>query len=124
MTQRTILVVDDAPINIDCIVGILKGQYKTKAAISGEHALRIAAKEPVPDLILLDVSMPVMDGYEVCQQLKSDATTRKIPVVFVTGKVSPEEERQGMDMGAVGYVKKPVDVQQLLDTLDSVFHSL
>jgi len=78
--DKTLLVVDDAPDNIQLLSGLLKGKYKIKAATSGEKALLVARKTPPPDLILLDVMMPGMDGYEVCRQLQADELTRAITV--------------------------------------------
>ena len=105
--QKLILIVDDTPTNIGVISCALKDSYKTKVATSGAKALAIAAEEEKPDLILLDVMMPEMDGYEVCSRLKADATTREIPVIFLTGQTSPEDETKGFDVGAVDYVHKP-----------------
>ncbi len=106
--EKVILVVDDAPPNIAILAGILKDAYKVKVAKDGERALKIARAAP-PDLILLDVMMPGMDGYEVCSQLKADAATRDIPVVFVTGMTDGADEAKGLALGAVGYLTKPVD---------------
>ena len=105
--QKTILIVDDTPINIGVISGALKDTYKTKVATNGEKALAIAAGEDKPDLILLDVMMPVMDGYEVCRRLKANSDTQNIPVIFLTGQTSPEEETRGFAVGAVDYIHKP-----------------
>jgi len=105
--QRTILIVDDTPINIGVISGALKDTYKTKVATNGEKALAIASGEDKPDLILLDVMMPVMDGYEVCRRLKANSDTQNIPVIFLTGQTSPEEETRGFAVGAVDYIHKP-----------------
>jgi two-component system, sensor histidine kinase and response regulator len=105
---KIILVVDDTPANIQILVEVLKNEYKTIVATNGERALRLAAKDPVPDLILLDVMMPVMDGYEVCARLKSDEKTRNIPVIFVTAKSEVEDELKGFELGAVDYIIKPV----------------
>ncbi len=105
--QQTILIVDDTPENIDVLRGILSERYKIKAAVDGEKALRICAKSP-PDLILLDVMMPGMDGYEVCQHLKADEATASIPVIFVTAKGEVEDEMRGFLLGAVDYITKPV----------------
>lgn len=102
-----ILVVDDTPANIDLLVEILKDDYQVKAAVDGERALQSVEADP-PDLILLDVMMPGMDGYEVCQRLKADEQTRDIPVIFVTAKSDTEDETRGLDLGAVDYVTKPV----------------
>ena len=105
--QKTILIVDDTPINIGVISGALKDTYKTKVATNGEKALAIASGEDKPDLILLDVMMPVMDGYEVCRRLKANSDTQNIPVIFLTGQTSPEEETRGFAVGAVDYIHKP-----------------
>jgi len=105
--QKLILIVDDTPTNIGVIAGALKDSYKTKVATNGAKALAIAAEEEKPDLILLDVMMPEMDGYEVCRKLKADPATSEIPVIFLTGQTSAEDETQGFDVGAVDYVHKP-----------------
>lgn len=114
---KTILVVDDAPDNIRLISGILHGQFKTKAAISGIKALLIAQKSPQPSLILLDIMMPEMDGYEVCRRLKSDPVTENIPVIFITGNSSDEEREKGMGLGAVDYFIKPLEPNTALETI-------
>ena len=105
--QKTILIVDDTPINIGVISGALKDTYKTKVATNGEKALAIASGEDKPDLILLDVMMPVMDGYEVCRRLKANSDTQNIPVIFLTGQTGTEEETRGFAVGAVDYIHKP-----------------
>jgi two-component system sensor histidine kinase ChiS len=101
-------VVDDTPDNLSLMSGLLKDLYKVKVANNGEKALQIAAAETPPDLILLDIMMPGMDGYEVCKRLKEDAATRDIPVIFLTAKVEVEDEARGLGLGAVDYVTKPV----------------
>jgi len=106
-TQKLILIVDDTPLNIGVISGALKDFYKTKVATNGEKALALAGAEEKPDLILLDVMMPGMDGYEVCSRLKADPSTREIPVIFLTGQTGAEDETRGFDVGAVDYVHKP-----------------
>jgi sigma-B regulation protein RsbU (phosphoserine phosphatase) len=105
--QKTILIVDDTPINLGVISGALKDRYKTKVATNGEKALAIAAGVDKPDLILLDVMMPEMDGYEVCRRLKADPATRDIPVLFLTGQTGTEDETKGFEVGAVDYIHKP-----------------
>ena len=105
--QKCILIVDDTPINIGMISGALKDSYKTKVATNGEKALSIAAGDEKPDLILLDVMMPVMDGYEVCRRLKVNSDTRDIPVIFLTGQTGTEDETKGFEVGAVDYIHKP-----------------
>jgi putative two-component system response regulator len=104
----TILVVDDTPANLSLMTGLLRDDYKVKAAIDGEKALRIAQASPPPDLILLDIMMPGMDGYEVCRRLKADPVTRDIPVIFLTAKSGVEDEKMGLDLGAVDYITKPI----------------
>ena len=93
--QSTVLVVDDTPTNIQLINSMLREQYKVKAATNGKKALKIARTEPHPDIILLDIMMPEMDGYEVCRQLKSTPLTAAIPVIFITAKSGAEDEQQG-----------------------------
>ena len=122
--DKTLLVVDDAPDNIQLLSGLLKAKYKIKAATSGEKALVIARKSPPPDLILRDVMMPGMDGYEVCRQLQADPLTRSIPVVFVTGHATEEEQQRGLAMGAAAYLSKPVAPQELLSTVERILNSL
>ena len=105
--QKLILVVDDTPLNIGVITGALKDTYRTKVATSGAKALAIASAEEKPDLILLDVMMPEMDGYEVCRRLKANPMTREIPVIFLTAQTESEDETRGFQVGAVDYVHKP-----------------
>ena len=102
--QKLILIVDDTPTNIGVISGALKDAYKTKIATNGQKALTLAAAEEKPDLILLDIMMPEMDGYEVCTRLKTDPATRDIPVIFLTGQTGAEDETRGFEVGAVDYV--------------------
>ena len=104
---KLILVVDDTPLNISVITGALKDTYRTKVATNGAKALAIAGAEEKPDLILLDVMMPEMDGYEVCRRLKADPATREIPVIFLTAQTEVEDETRGFEVGAVDYVHKP-----------------
>src|ERR1700746_3225828 len=106
-SPKLILIVDDTPLNIGVISGALKDFYKTKVATNGEKALALAGAEEKPDLILLDVMMPGMDGYEVCSRLKADPSTREIPVIFLTGQTSAEDQTRGFEVGAVDYVHKP-----------------
>ena len=105
--QPSVLIVDDAKENINILAELLRPDYKIRAAINGEKALEIAFSENPPDLILLDVIMPGIDGYEVCKRLKANSQTKRIPIIFVTGKVNEEEEILGFNMGAVDYIKKP-----------------
>lgn len=108
-----ILVVDDLSSNIDIIVGILKGSYKIHAATNGKKALKIAAAMPLPDLILLDIMMPEMDGMEVCRQLKNNPMTMDIPVIFLTAKTDAKTAVEGFSLGAVDYITKPFNPELL-----------
>ncbi|MDP2761244.1 MAG: two-component system response regulator [Sideroxyarcus sp.] len=106
--KATILVVDDTPDNLALMSNLLKDDYKVKIASNGEKALKIAASDPPPDLILLDIMMPGMDGYQVCQQLKRDPKTMNITVIFLTAKAEMEDEKKGLELGAVDYITKPI----------------
>ncbi|MEH6452668.1 MAG: HD domain-containing phosphohydrolase [Psychromonas sp.] len=103
-----ILIVDDTPENIEILADILKDDYKIRIATSGPLALKIAQMMPLPDLILLDIMMPDMDGYEVCDKLRAHPNTAHIPVIFVTAKTSMKDEIYGLKKGAVDYISKPI----------------
>ncbi|MFG0380175.1 two-component system response regulator [Pseudomonas sp. zbq_18] len=105
--QPLILLVDDTPENLTLMSELLLDHYLIKVASNGARALRIAA-ESQPDLILLDIMMPEMDGYEVCRRLKADPATAEIPVVFLTAKSEQADEQRGFDLGAVDYITKPI----------------
>jgi serine phosphatase RsbU (regulator of sigma subunit) len=105
--KKVVLVVDDAPANIRIVNEILHDEYNVRVATSGAKALELAASSPTPDLILLDVVMPGMDGYEVCARLKERPNTRDIPVIFLTGQTESEDETRGFAAGAVDYIHKP-----------------
>ena len=106
--KPTILIVDDTPANLTLLAEVLKPDYRTKVAVSGERALKLASSATPPDLILLDIMMPGMDGYEVCKRLKADPATRGIPVVFVTAMNEVEDETKGLELGGVDYLTKPI----------------
>lgn len=105
--QKKVLVVDDTPENIYVLMGILKDEFDVSVASNGEKALKIVSMVPDIDLILLDIMMPEMDGYEVCARLKGDKKTEGIPVLFVTALASEENEAKGLELGAVDYITKP-----------------
>ena len=105
--KQVILLVDDTPANIHIAQAILRDEFKVRVATSGAKALELVKAEPMPALILLDIEMPGMDGYEVCNQLKADPQTRDIPVIFLTAKSQSEDETRGFEVGAVDYVHKP-----------------
>lgn len=106
----TLLLVDDLPANIKVLIETLEDTYDIIIATNGERALRWATSDTPPDLILLDVMMPGMDGYEVCQHLKADPATREIPIIFVTAINEEEEEAKGLSLGAVDYIHKPYSI--------------
>jgi putative two-component system response regulator len=114
LVKPTILVVDDTPDNIDLLCAVLENDYRTKVAVNGERALKIANGDVKPDLILLDIMMPGMSGYEVCQALKASEATRDIPVIFVTAMSEVTDEQKGLGLGAVDYITKPISAPIVL----------
>ena len=112
--KKSVLVVDDIQTNIDILKGILSEFYTVKVATSGRLALKVAHSSKPPDLILLDVMMPEMDGYEVCRRLKTEEKTRNIPVIFATAKSEVEDEAKGFALGAADYITKPVSAPIVL----------
>ncbi|WP_348692967.1 two-component system response regulator [Duganella fentianensis] len=115
--KPTVLIVDDTPENLSLMSELLRHAYKLKIANSGARALKLATTGDLPDLILLDIMMPEMDGYEVCQILKAHPATRDIPVIFLTAKADIEDEEKGLQIGAVDYITKPVSPPILLARL-------
>ncbi|MEO5340401.1 MAG: hybrid sensor histidine kinase/response regulator [Magnetococcus sp. MYC-9] len=108
--RNTILVVDDYPENIAILKRVLGEQYIVRPAINGRVALKAVTVEPLPDLVLLDIMMPEMDGFEVCERLKADPVSREIPVIFITSKDQVEDETRGFAAGAVDYISKPFSI--------------
>lgn len=106
--KAVVLIVDDANINVRALEHILKGDYQVKMATGGMEALACIAQDPKLDLILLDVSMPDIGGYDLCRRLKSDPKTADIPIIFLTGKDSSADEEHGLSLGAVDYITKPI----------------
>jgi two-component sensor histidine kinase len=106
--DKVILIVDDDPVNIQILVEVLKPHYKCLVALDSDKALSIAHSKNIPDLILLDIIMPGISGYELCEKLKSDKRTKDIPVIFVTSKADEEGEKKGFELGAVDYITKPL----------------
>ncbi len=112
--KPTILVVDDTPDNLTLLSEMLRDHYVVKLAKTGKKALQIAAEAAPPDLILLDIMMPEMDGFEVMRRLKADEATRHIPVIFLSAMSAVEDEKKGLEMGVVDYIAKPVSPPILL----------
>ncbi|TCT22851.1 bacteriohemerythrin [Thiobaca trueperi] len=112
--QQALLIVDDQVENLRVLSGLLKRHYRIQAATSGEEALKLVLVAPLPDLILLDVMMPDLDGYQVCERLKAEPQTRDIPIIFLTARTHPEDEARGFAAGAADYVAKPIHPPLLL----------
>lgn len=108
MKKNTILIVDDEQANIRILSDLLRTDYTLRVAINGEKAVHIAMTDRSIDLVLLDIMMPGIDGYEVCEKLKASPVTRDIPVIFLTAKVLAEDEHKGFEVGAVDYITKPI----------------
>jgi putative two-component system response regulator len=105
--RPTVLVVDDEPFNLSLMDGLLNKDYTVQKASNGPEALKLAVAEP-PDLILVDVMMPGMDGFEVCRKLKDNATTMHVPVIFITAKNEIKDEELGFAVGAADFIHKPI----------------
>jgi putative two-component system response regulator len=114
LRDSTVLVVDDSPENLELMGGLLSDLYRIKVANSGSRALKILESDNLPDLILLDVMMPDMSGWDVCRTIKSTKRLSEIAVIFLTAKTSPEDEKRGFDLGAVDYISKPINPATLL----------
>ena len=108
MTKPHVLIVDDEPINIKVLVELLRGDYALSVAKDGAQALARMAAPPMPDLLLLDVMMPGLDGMSVCRRLKADPATAEVPVIFITAMGQSEDETRGFEAGAVDYITKPI----------------
>ena len=108
-SKQRVLIVDDVPENIQVLLSVLKDDYSILVARSGEKAIEQSLNEPQPDIILLDIMMPVMDGYEVCKRLKENEKSKDIPIIFVTALSETENEEKGLKLGAVDYITKPIN---------------
>lgn len=107
-TKAVVLIVDDVSTNVQTLALLLKEEYDIKVATGGARALELASQDPIPDLILLDVQMPEINGYDVFKLLKEESVTAKIPIIFITGKDAIEDEEYGLELGAVDYIAKPI----------------
>lgn len=119
LRDSTVLVVDDSPENLELMGGLLSDLYRVKVANSGARALRILESDVLPDLILLDVMMPDMSGWDVCRSIKSTRRLAEIAVIFLTAKTSAEDEKLGFDLGAVDYISKPINPATLLSRVNT-----
>src|SRR6187455_1730746 len=112
LSECRILIVDDVPDNVELLVAALKGDYKLSVAIDGERALRAVEKSP-PDLILLDIMMPGIDGYEVCRRLRASEATRELPIMFLSALEDVENKARGFELGANDYLSKPFEILEV-----------
>jgi putative two-component system response regulator len=115
--KHTILIVDDTPANVKTLATILKDDYRIVVATSGEEALSVLSGGESPDVILLDIVMPGMDGYEVCKRLKAGESTREIPVIFITAKSDEESRRKSSALDAAAFITKPFDAMTVLQVV-------
>ncbi len=120
--KKTVLIVDDVPDNVALLNDLLKARYRTKVAVNGPRALSIVMSEKPPDLVLLDVAMPGMDGHEVCRRIKGNERTRHIPVIFLTARGGVRNEQRGFDLGAVDYITKPISAPILKTRVKTHLH--
>lgn len=114
LSEFTVLIVDDTETNIDILVDTLGDDYDIAVAMDGESALEAVEEEP-PDLILLDIMMPDMDGYEVCKRLKDNPKTADIPVIFLSALTEADEKQKGLKLGAVDFLTKPFNPSVIQD---------
>jgi len=116
--RPVVLAVDDTPENLDVVKGLLTRRFIVRAAVNGMMALKIVEKQP-PDLILLDIRMPHMDGFEVCRKLKANTASADIPIIFLTGESDAASEADALAAGAAGYITKPINPDALLTKIDA-----
>jgi adenylate cyclase len=114
-----ILVVDDMPDNLFLMNGLLEDRYEVVQASSGQKALQIVMSDAPPDMVLLDIMMPDMDGYEVMRRIRTHPPTANIPIIFVTALASQQDEKLGMELGAIDYLTKPIDPMKVIDRVES-----
>lgn len=121
MDKKTILVVDDAPSNLILLNNLLCKEYRVKVANSGSRGIKLALADDAPDMILLDVVMPELDGFTVCDVLKKNRKTRHIPILFLTTLHHDNEVQRGLSLGAAGFITKPVSSEQLAARIAACF---
>jgi len=119
LSECRVLIVDDVKANVDMLVEALRGDYKLSVALGGEAALRAVEKSP-PDLLLLDIVMPDMDGYEVCRRLRADPATRELPVMFLSSLEDVKDKAKGFELGANDYLTKPFEILEVKARVNSL----
>jgi putative two-component system response regulator len=124
MDKKTILVIDDAPSNLILLNNLLCKDYRVKVANSGSRGIKLALADDAPDLILLDVVMPELNGFEVCEVLKQNRKARHIPIIFLTTLHHEEEMQRGLALGAADFISKPVSSQQLAHKIAASFSGM
>lgn len=115
--KADILIVDDSPTNLTFLFEILNNTYNIRPTTNGKLAIE-SAKHKCPNLIILDISMPDMDGYEVCQVLKSDQTTKNVPIIFISGYASEPEKAKALEVGGVDLILKPFNSTDLINKIE------
>lgn len=115
--KPVVLVVDDTPLNLQVATGVLRAHYQALAATDGEKALTVLGKRPDVNLILLDIIMPGLDGYETCRRIKANAATAHIPVIFLSALSAEDDRRMAVEAGGVDFINKPFDPERLLATV-------
>jgi len=115
--KPVVLVVDDTPLNLQVATGVLRAHYQALAATDGEKALLVLGKRPDVNLILLDIMMPGLDGYETCRRIKANAATAHIPVIFLSALSAEDDRRMAVEAGGVDFINKPFDPERLLATV-------
>jgi putative two-component system response regulator len=118
--MKTILIVDDAPENVFVLKEALKKVYRVLVAINGKTAIKISKLVPNIDLVLLDIVMPDINGYDVCQNLKGNPSTKNIPVIFISASTQDKDKARGFEVGASDYIIKPIDIKVLLSKVESI----
>lgn len=120
LSECTVLIVDDTETNVDILVDALGEDYDISVAMDGESALEIV-DDDIPDLILLDIMMPGIDGFEVCKRLKEDEKTKNVPIMFLSGKTDTADKDRAISMGAVDYITKPINVPEIKEKVLNFF---
>jgi len=123
MDKKTILIVDDSEL-ITSLTSALLSEYDTIVAKNGVEALQAAQKLPKPDLILLDIEMPIMDGFEACTNLKKNSNTSDIPVIFLSGNIKSEDKAKGLEYGGMDFLTKPINPADLLVKVKNLLSAL